>query len=142
MKKVLLITGVLILFITNSLFANDADLFEYDESKINTELNELNELENYVNNNQGITLSEMLNNKNSLVTNMALDMSFCLSDDTPMGIPSFCWGCFFGPVGVLMVWAFTDRSKKQTTDAFWGCAISTPIYVVLGIGGQFLWNWY
>ncbi len=128
-------------------FANtNAELFQVDEQEINAEFAQLNELEQFVNANEGVTLSEM-GTDNPLTANVVNsgDVLGTLSTmgEPPLGIPSFLWGFCFNVAGVALVYFVAD-DRDETKKAFIGCAVSGGLYLlwwvfwVLVAGNAFL----
>jgi hypothetical protein len=127
-------------------FAADAALFDVNEQELSTEFAQLNELEQYVNANEGTTLSSM-DASNPLVQNVAsaneaLGVVSSLAE-APLGIPSFLWGFCFNVAGVAIVYFVAD-DREETRKAFIGCAVSGGLYIlwwvfwVLVAGNAFL----
>ena len=145
MRKALF--SICLAFASSLGFAGNAELFNVDEQELNTEFAQLNELEAFVEANEGITISE-INAENPLVTNMAtssdiLGVLASLNGDAPLGIPSFVWGLCLSWVGVLVVYFVAD-DRDETKKAFTGCAVNAGLYIiwvvvyVLIIGNSFL----
>ena len=113
----------------------DESVFSYDEEVLLAELSELDELDAYVEANEGVTFDQMSGEESPLVANMestASPMGMGGQDDgPPLGIPSFLWGCVFGVVGLVIVYIMTDNNKAETKKAMWGCVASTAVSVVL-----------
>ncbi len=146
MKKVILAIFAISCGIL-SLSASDAALFSYNRDRVNQELAGISNLEQYVQNNQGVNLSE-LPNEFAAITNQ-LDRSFNPAEDTDeisnpvFGIPSFCWGFCFSVPGIILVHVITgnyDESQK----AFKGCLIEVilsvatyTVYIILVMVGVF-----
>lgn len=128
MKKFLLFLLAVGLFASTQAIASNGELFTYNKQAVNTEFAELNAIENFVNQNDGITLSEMksqnLDFANTIST-FSLDSSAIIG---PIGIPSFLWGCILGPVGVLIVYLIADDPKSEAKKAFWGCVIGSLLW--------------
>jgi len=125
MKKFLLFLLAVGIFATTQASTSNGELFTYNKKAVNTEFAELNAIENYVNQNDGITLSEMKSQNLDLATsisNFSFDSSAIIG---PIGIPSFLWGCILGPVGVLIVYLIADDPKSEAKKAFWGCVIGS-----------------
>jgi hypothetical protein len=132
MKKVLF-TALLALAFNLGFAAESADLFKVDDQEINTEFAQLNELEQFVNANEGITLEE-INPSNPLVQNVnnssdILGILSTLRGDAPLGIPSFVWGLCLSWVGVLVVYFVAD-DRDETKKAFTGCAVNAGLYII------------
>ena len=148
MKK-LLLTLCIGSFVTLFASANNADLFSYDADEVNQELGQLQSLENYVNANPGITLTNLQAEDNNLVANLDLNLNnlggFPFQDgEPPLGIPSFLWGCVFGVVGVALVYFLTDEDKAETKKALIGCVVAGLSYTVFWIIYYIAWGslWY
>lgn len=112
----------------------DESVFSFDEELLFAELEELNELDAFVETNEGITYSELENEGSLLLTNIentAAPMGMAEGGEPPLGIPSFLWGCVFGVVGLLIVYIMTDSDMDETKKALWGCVASTAVGVVL-----------
>jgi hypothetical protein len=113
-----------------------SDHFAIDESRIKAEMADLTVLEHLVNE-QGITRSELYNQKNELAVR-ALDPSYSAvhvsgSDDRPpLGIPSFLWGMCFGGVGILLVYLVTE-DQVETKKALYGCIVMGVISSVFTV---------
>lgn len=113
----------------------DESVFSYDEEALLAELSELDELDAFVEANEGITFDKLSSEESPLVANMestASPMGMAGQDDVPpLGIPSFLWGCVFGVIGLVIVYIMTDNNKAETKKAMWGCVASTAVSVVL-----------
>ena len=143
-KKVLF--SALFAFACNLGFAADAALFEVNEQEISTEFAQLDELESYVNANDGVTFSSM-DASNPLLANVsagnsALGVVSSLAE-APLGSPSCLWGFCFNVAGVAIVYFVAD-DREETRKAFIGCAVSGGLYIlwwvfwVLVAGNAFL----
>jgi len=136
MKKIILST-MFAGFFSFGAIASNAEVFEMDENFVNTELAQLTELENFVVENEGITLSE-IDASNGLLAelNGSNDILHTLEmigrGDPPLGIPSFLWGACFGFVGIGIVYFVTD-DRDETKKALIGCAIVQGIGLLIYI---------
>jgi hypothetical protein len=138
MKKVFF-SALLALTMNFGFAAAHAELFNVDEQEINAEFAQLNELEQFVSANEGITLSE-INPSNPLVQNVnnssdILGTLSSLKGEPPLGIPSIVWGICCSVPGVAIVY-FVSEDEEETKKAVIGCAISGAVYVlyyVLGV---------
>jgi hypothetical protein len=133
MKKLLLLTCVLILIGFNTTFAGQTDLFSYDATAVNTQMAQLDQLEEYVGNNPGITLTQMVTAGNDLiysVNNINGIAGLNQINESALGIPSFCWGFCLGLVGILIVYMVSE-DKKEVKGALVGCVIGTVVSGVL-----------
>jgi hypothetical protein len=123
MKK-LLFTALLALAFNLGNATENAELFKVDDQEINAEFAQLNELEQFVEANEGLTLSE-INTNNPLVQNLnnssdILGVLSTLRGEPPLGIPSFAWGACFGVAGIAVVY-FVSDDRDETKKAFKGC---------------------
>ncbi|MGC9341211.1 MAG: hypothetical protein ACP5E3_00775, partial [Bacteroidales bacterium] len=133
MKRLYLLSVVLLMAFGSNLFAGSGDLFSYDKVAVETELAELTEIENYVASNPETTLSLLKTDNNQLLTGLNLYSPYAMGmnlDDPPLGIPSFLWGCVFSVAGVVIVYLVTDEDKDETKKAFFGCIANAVVYGV------------
>jgi hypothetical protein len=136
MKK-LLLTICVGAFLSLFAKASNADLFTYNADQVNQELIQLQNLEDYVAANPGITLTNLQSENNSLVANLNMGTNtmggFSLFGEPPLGIPSFLWGCVFWVAGVAIVYFITDEDKEETKKALFGCVVSSAGYVIFWV---------
>jgi hypothetical protein len=52
-------------------------------------------------------------------------------------LPSFYWGCFFGPIGVIVTGIVSKWQKKYLTDSLAGMIVN--LYVVADVALYFFW---
>jgi hypothetical protein len=134
MRKTLVLAGILLLIATANSMASQTDLFSYDAVTIDNQMAQLDQLEGYVLNNPGITLKEMATAGNSLCT-LVTDPNgisgFTLINENVLGVPSFLWGCVFGPVGIILVYLVGEKDKAETKKASTGCLVSYGTAAVL-----------
>jgi hypothetical protein len=133
MKKVLF-TALLALAFNIGNATENADLFKVDDQEINAEFAQLNELEQFVEANQGLTLSE-INTNNPLVQNLnnssdILGVLSTLRGEPPLGIPSFAWGACFGVAGIAIVY-FVSDDREETKKAFTGCVVVEGVVILI-----------
>lgn len=133
MKKVLF-TALLALAFNMGNATENADLFKVDDQEINAEFAQLNELEQFVEANEGLTLSE-INTKNPLVQNLnnssdILGVLSTLRGEPPLGIPSFAWGACFGVAGIAIVYFVAD-DREETKKAFTGCVVVEGVVILI-----------
>lgn len=136
MKKLLLLACLVASTFSVKVMADNAQLFQLDQKSISDKFQGLNNLENFVNQHDGVTLTEMQANHNELLkemdTNSANSIVSVLGafKDTPLGIPSFVWGLCFGVAGIAIVYFVTD-SKDEAMSALWGCVVGSVVGVVI-----------
>ena len=124
--------------------ASNVDLFSYDLSEINTELSDLEVVENIIAQNQNSTIDE-INRKiiNNNFLNSSFDTNYKSSlmsrnaftiDDMDWG--AFAWGLLCCPVGFFVVVTNKDKEKAQKTSFFvgWLTAVIVEVIVIVGIG--------
>lgn len=110
----------------------------FDQGAFDLVFGELNELDNYLALNEGVTYADLQAAGSELIANVS-DVSAPLGQsekgngELPLGIPAFWWGCILGWVGLLLVYLFTDKDKEQTKKALTGCLISTGVSLVISI---------
>jgi len=136
MKRHLLTFLVILFFFSLNSFAGNSELFTYDREEVESAFKELNELEDYVKINEGITLTDLLASNNNLISNLFLGDPYSTNiffDEPPLGIPSFWWGFCIGVWGIAVVY-FVTEDRDETKLAFKGCVVGTLVYVVLYVG--------
>ncbi|MCK5821514.1 MAG: hypothetical protein KAH17_06495 [Bacteroidales bacterium] len=134
MKKTILLAS-LALLIAGSSMAGQAGLFSYNQEAIELEMSDLTSLEDFVLDNPGVSLSDMIASENELVSGMTHSSAFYgfdLMNDKALGIGGFLWGCCLGPVGVLVVWLVAD-DPAETKRSIIGCIVNA----LIGGGGYF-----
>jgi len=142
-KKIFYSVFCLFLISATPVLANNADLFTYDEEVINAEFAELNELENYIEQNEGITLTQLKLQNIPMVKNISADPYSPFGtdyafDDPLFGIPGFFWGCFGWLFGVIAVYILTDGNQQETKMSVVGCILTTLVFG----GGAWGWGWF
>ncbi|WP_339924014.1 hypothetical protein [uncultured Cyclobacterium sp.] len=110
------------------------DVLDFNSALIEAQFSELDQLEEYVLSNEGITLKEVVANSNAFDVNLDANMlnNFAVNagDHPVAGIPSFLWGCVLGPIGIAIV-HFDAEDKEQTRKAIWGCVALGGVYALL-----------
>ena len=137
MKKLIVIPLLLMLFAFNGKSSGYADMIEVDESYMESVFADLNQLENYVLEHQGVTLNELKAIGSTLVANVdvsglgSLGACSMLGGEPPLGIPSFLWGCCLGWVGILLVYILTDNDKEEVKKSLYGCLVGTASSIIV-----------
>jgi hypothetical protein len=114
----------------------EESVFTLDENALDVALSELNELDNYLAQNDGVTYADLEAAGSELITSIsdiAAPMGMAQDGDPLLGIPAFWWGCVLGWVGWLLVYVLTDKDRVQTKQAFNGCLISSAIGVAFSV---------
>lgn len=146
-KSTAVIMSIVLLFSqTLSLSARNSDLplpvidesvLVLDEDALNEAMTELNELDEYLNDNEGVTFTELESSDSELIRNMdnsTAPLGMDQENEPPLGIPSFLWGCILGIVGILLVYILTDGDKSETKKALWGMLVWVGVWIVLYVG--------
>lgn len=130
MKKILSLISVLALTFT---FAFAEEPMKYDAQNINSEFEQLNKIEQYVQNHEGTTLENLKTQNADVLGNIDLVSDAAASvaaSDLPAGIPAFWWGCVLTILGVVLVYVLTDKDNAQTKKALMGCLVSGGVYII------------
>lgn len=112
----------------------DGSALILDLASLNAAMLELNELESYLDQNEGVTFQDLAATGNKLIVNVyghSSPMGLDQDDDDLFGIPPFLWGCVLGWVGIVLVYVFTDNDKEKVKKAFTGCMVSGGVTVVV-----------
>jgi hypothetical protein len=120
--------------INASLPSIDESVFNLDKALLNEAMQDLNELEAYLEQNEGLTYSDLTVSGSELILNVSDNsMPFGMEqgDDDLLGIPPFLWGCVLGWVGLLLVYILTDNDKALVKKALTGCLVGTGVSVLL-----------
>tara|TARA_B110000483_G_scaffold224284_1_gene282940 strand:- start:403 stop:855 length:453 start_codon:yes stop_codon:yes gene_type:complete len=118
--------------------ASNVDLFSYDLSEINTELSDLEVVENIIAQNQNSTIDE-INRKiiNNNLLNSSFDTNYksslmvrnaFTSDDMDWG--AFAWGFCCWPVGLFVVATNNDKEQSQKKSYWIGCGSAIALDVI------------
>ena len=130
MKKLIILASLALFLFAGKSYAGEPSLFTYDKSVLETEMASLNDLEDFVLNNPGITLSGMLAKENPLASSVAGTNNFTslnLLSEEAFGIGGFWWGCCLGPAGVLVVYLVSE-DKAETRSSIIGCVVGSLLY--------------
>jgi hypothetical protein len=129
--KLLLVSFACAMLSSTALFAGHADDFKVDSQQVQQEFADLTQLEQTVIDNDFITLSEIRENKDLSSAFAGIStMSLPAGRNAVAGIPGFWWGCVFGPIGLLVVYAVTDNDKAEVKSALTGCIVGTAVSLV------------
>ena len=139
MRKMLLVIGFAVLVFSGQIKAGNADLFEFNENIVLTELASLSTLEAYVRNNEGVTFTELSQTNNNLLTTLNLThltaagptgMAFGFED---MQWDSFAWGFCCWPIGLFTVLLNNNKDMNHKISYFIGVGtaviLSLPSYI-------------
>lgn len=106
----------------------------YDETEIYASFEEMNDLANYLSENDA-TYADVENYNSALVENVSSSAAIALSNGSgePPFISAFWWGCIFNLFGLIVVYVTTDSDSTYTKAAWKGCILSGILYVGWGI---------
>lgn len=144
MKKVLNLLLCLSLLTATSALAGKGELFNIDETAVQQELAELDQLESYVESGQDLTWTELQTNHQdflasneltSMTMNAPLGTAFTLED---MDWGAFAWGFCCCPIGFFVVAINSNKDTNQKL-SFWigwgvGVVLSTITSAIQGFG--------
>lgn len=138
MKYLLSLSAILLC--STIAFANpDAEVF----SQPTYEFEQLDQIESFIDKNQGISLNELKTSHADVLGSVTLieDTGATLNITKEMPIlGGFWWGCCLGIIGLALVYFITDNDKLEVKNALIGCIIST---LVVGVGGILdPFNWF
>lgn len=125
----LLLTLVLV---ATSLLANasNASLFQLNESDLNSEFSELNQLELIVENDASMNF-EMALTKNLISENMVFNNSLnTMQDDFVMQWEGFLWGFLCCPIGFFVVAVNKNKTKNDKLSFWIGVAAGTVVSAI------------
>ena len=140
MRKIFILCFIALSSSIFTINASNTDLFSYNKNEVEAQLDELTQLENYVNDNQGVTLNDLQNSNSNILESLNLNESnginFSMAEP-PLGIPSFIWGCCLGFVGIGIVYFMTE-DKEETKKALWGCILGTVVGTTISVSLQII----
>jgi hypothetical protein len=135
MKK---LTIVFALFLTTfaALAVTPDSSFELDAATLEAEFSDLDKIESFIENNDGVTLQELTAERADLLESVILmaDTSTVFTTEEMPILGGFWWGCCLGIVGLALVYFITDNDRDEVKKALIGCVISS---LVIGLGGIF-----
>ena len=101
---------------------------DFDETEITNSFSEIDDLVNYISENETATYSDIEQTNSSLLENVSTSSAVALSaqsDGSPLAIGAFFYGCFFSVVGIILVAIVTNNDSDQIKKAEIGCIVST-----------------
>jgi hypothetical protein len=120
----------------------DESVFNLDQESLLVAMHELNELEAYLDQNVGLSYSDLAAEGSELILNISKTSSPLGMEgdgDDLLGIPPFLWGCILGWVGLLLVYILTDNDKELVKKALTGCLVGTGVTVLLYLAWTVFW---
>jgi hypothetical protein len=133
MKRFFILAALALTFSGQNLMADDLSLFDLDIDKVNTELAQVEELDQYLNENSEATFADLKLQNSALINNVsdqAMMSPAMAKRHRVFGIPSWVWGCVFGVAGVAVVYFISDN-KDETKEALWGCVGASVVGIIL-----------
>jgi hypothetical protein len=143
MKKTILLLFIIIFSAKSFAIDITADLFTYDEAKVEKQFEELDRLETFLKSKPELLDWEYSLNADSLIKTSNLNLNIDLNHNSlhaPGKIPSFwfaftlsaigtytIYGVAAGPIAVLIVHYSSGKDKTERKKAIWGCATGTLI---------------
>ena len=115
----------------------DESVLTLDESALNEAMQELNVLDEFLNENAGVTYTDLESAESELiigVENSTAPLGMDSESEPPLGIPSYLWGCILGVIGILLVYILTDGDKDETRKALWGMLVWIGVWVIRYVG--------
>jgi hypothetical protein len=112
----------------------------FDEIEIYSAFSGVDQLVSYIQENDGVTFSDVESNHSELVSNISSTNALALntsSENTPPIFSAFIWGCLLNWVGMLIVGLTTGFDGQQITKSLWGCLLSSCLW-----GGSYGWYSY
>ena len=112
----------------------DESALVLDEDALNEAMQELDDLDEFLVENAGVTYGDLLSTGSDLIHNVdhaAAPLGMDGSEEPPLGIPSFLWGCILGVIGILLVYVLTDGDKAEVKKSLWGFLVAVGVYVII-----------
>jgi hypothetical protein len=109
----------------------------FDESEIYSSFDQINDLVNYVSENEDVTYSSIVAEDNLLVENVSSSAAMVMNtatNDDPTVVGAFWYGCIFSAVGIIAVSVVTGNDPVQVKKAITGCIVSTIVIPIIYIG--------
>ncbi len=108
--------------------------FEYDEAAFYSSFSELNAMDDILERNPTMSLAELIKHEQISTSTLSYAHAMFASAEPPLGVPSFCWGCCLGGVGIILVYIMTDGDKEEIKKSVYGLLVWLAI---AGIGYGF-----
>jgi hypothetical protein len=135
MKRLFIFAVLILTFSAPNLMADDLNLFELDIDKVNMELAQLEDLDQYLNENTEATFATLKLQNHALVSKVSNQANInpnMARDRHVLNVPSWIWGCLFSFAGVAVVYLVTD-SKKETKEALGSACIVLLLYYIYAL---------
>ena len=120
---------------SNKLSTSESEKYvDFDEAEITNSFSEIDELVNYISENETATYSDIEKTNSSLLENVSTSSAVALSTQeggSPLVIGAFFYGCFFSVVGIILVAIVTNNDSDQVKKAEIGCIVSTIVFSIL-----------
>lgn len=134
--------------LATSVSSSDEAVVNFDESEIYNSFNQINDLVNYVSENDAVTYSDVASVNNALVENVSSSAALALNNTNagdPPFVSAFLWGCVLNLLGIAIVAFTTNMDTAQIMKSVWGCVASTAFWVLfdviyaVALGGSYWW---
>jgi hypothetical protein len=112
------------------------DILSFDEKKVQETFAPLTKIEQVLEVNEKISLEDIkkMGISNDIILDSKISNSIEKSDELPLNIPAFWWGCALGWIGILIVYLVTE-DKEQTKKALNGCLVAgligLAVYIII-----------
>ncbi|MFN8257883.1 MAG: hypothetical protein U0W24_19455 [Bacteroidales bacterium] len=150
MKKFIFLFISFLSIIRISAFELNAELFYFDEQKIQNEFGNLSEIEREIKEVAGLSMDSLYENSMSIneFNFNSISLFYNVQETTAPGkLPSFwftfalsavgtyfIYGAVAGPISVGIVYFSSDKDRDETKKAIWGCLAGT----LVGAGIKYL----
>lgn len=115
---------ILVSLLMLTLNSNANELFSYDRASVEQSMSNLTALEVIVET-ENVSLEQLRTAEPELSRNLVYgERYFSSVFESPLGLPSFLWGCLLGVFGILLVYIITQDSE-ETKKALWGCVVGS-----------------
>lgn len=136
MKKLLFLSTLVLCLTSMQAFAGKGELFDVDDAAIEQQFSDLNQLEQYVENHDDLTWTEMQENHTDFlataeITDLTLSRPLGTAwtiDDMDWG--AFAWGFCCCPIGFFVVAVNSNKDANQKTSFWIGVAVSTILSAI------------
>jgi hypothetical protein len=100
---------------------------DFDEAEIYNAFSEINNLVNFVSANDSVTYSDIQTQDSSLLLLHDTDSDVAFNHPEKFSFnkqTAFLSGCFFGPIGMVLVAIINNGDQERLKSAVWGCVTS------------------
>jgi len=122
---------------------------DFDEAEIYNAFSEINDIVKYVSVNDSVTYSDIQTRDSSLLLLTDNDPAVAYNQHEKFSFnnhSAFLAGCFFGPIGMLLVTMINKGDREELNSAIWGCvtsgcvSIASLVVIYYGLLGYLAYN--